>query len=85
MWRSIMATITIKNIPDPTYKTLKHLAAEHHRSINSEVIYIIEKVTKSTKIDPDQHLLIARQVREKTKEYRINNETLIKIKNEERP
>ena len=47
-----MATITLKNIPDPTYKTLKQLAAEHHRSINSEVIYLIEKATKSTKIDP---------------------------------
>ncbi len=80
-----MATITIKNIPDPTYKTLKQLAAEHHRSINSEVIHLIEKATKSTKIDPDLHLLAARKFREITKKYIINDVTLGEVKNEARP
>ena len=67
------------------YKTLKQLAAEHHRSINSELIYLIEKTTKSIKIDPDQHLLAARKFREKTKEYIINDVTVTEIKNEARP
>lgn len=80
-----MATITLKNIPDPTYKTLKQLAAEHHRSINGEVIYLIEKATKSTKIDPNQFLLAARKLREKTKKHIISNDTLMEIKNEGRP
>lgn len=79
-----MATITLKNIPDPTYKTLKQLAAEHHRSINSEVIYLIEKATKSTKIDPNQHLLTARKFREKTKHHIVNNVMLTEMKNEGR-
>lgn len=47
----------IKEYPDSTYKTLKKLAAEHHRSRNSEIIHLIEKATKSNKIDPNQHLL----------------------------
>jgi len=80
-----MATITIKNIPDPTYKTLKQLAAEHHRSINSQVIYLIEKATKSTKIDPNQHLVAARKFREKTKQYIVNDAMLAEMKNEGRP
>ena len=80
-----MATITIKNIPDPTYKTLKQLAAEHHRSINSQVIYLIEKATKSTKIDPDQHLSAARKFREKTKQHIVNDAMLAEMKNEGRP
>ena len=80
-----MATITLKNIPDPTYKTLKQLAAEHRRSINSEVIYLIEKATKSTKIDPNQHLLAARKLREKTKQYPLSNDILTDMKNEGRP
>ncbi len=42
-----MATITINNIPDPTYNTLKQLAVENHRSINSEIICLIEKATKA--------------------------------------
>jgi len=80
-----MATITLKNIPDPTYKNLKQLAAEHHRSINSEVIFLIEKATKSTKIDPNQHLLAARKFREKTEHHPISNNMLTEIKNEGRP
>ncbi len=80
-----MATITLKNIPDPTYKTLKQLAAEHHRSVNSEIIHLIEKATRSTKIDPGQHLLTARALREKTKKYSINDITLSGLKDEGRP
>lgn len=80
-----MATITLKNIPDPTYKTLKQLAAEHHRSVNSEVIHLIEKATKSTKLDPNQHLLMARTLRQKTKGHTINNVTLSELKDEGRP
>ena len=80
-----MATITLKNIPDPTYNTLKQLAAEHHRSVNSEIIHLIEKATRSTKIDPDKHLLTARALREKTKKYMITSDMLSELKNEERP
>ena len=67
------------------YKNLKRLAAENHRSINSEVIHLIEKATKSTKIDPNQHLLAARKFREKTKQNIIKDVTLTEVKNEARP
>jgi len=80
-----MATITLKNIPDPTYNALKHLAAENHRSINSEIISIIEKATKSTKIDPNQHLVLSRKLREKSKIQIISDKMLTDIKNEGRP
>ena len=80
-----MATITLKNIPDQTYNILKQLAVEHRRSINGEVIYLIEKATRSMKIDPEQHLLAARRSREKTKQHIINDVTLTEIKNEARP
>lgn len=80
-----MATITLKNIPDPTYEILKKLAAEHHRSINSEIIYLIEKATKSTRIDPDQHLAAARNLRKKTKGYIVDDITLSDFKNVGRP
>lgn len=62
-----MATITVKNIPDQTYSVLKQLAASHHRSINSELIYMIEKFTGSSKVSPQEHLLMARKFRKKTK------------------
>lgn len=38
-----MASLTIKNIPDPLYAQLKQAAQAHHRSINSELIVCLEK------------------------------------------
>ncbi len=31
-----MPSITVKNIPESAYETLKQIAVAHHRSINSE-------------------------------------------------
>ncbi len=62
-----MTTITVKNIPDRTYELLKQLAASHHRSINSEIIYLIEKFTGSAKYSPEEHLFMARKMRDKTR------------------
>ena len=80
-----MATITLKNIPEPTYNMVKQLAAENHRSINSEIIHLIEKATKSTKIDPNQHLVLSRKLREKSKSIIISDTALTDMKNEGRP
>lgn len=80
-----MATITLKNIPDTTYNMVKQLAVENHRSINSEIINLIEKATKSTKIDPNQHLVLSRKLREKSKNMIISDAELTDMKNEGRP
>lgn len=80
-----MATITLKNIPDETYKDLKNLASKKRRSINSEVVYLIEKATASRKIDPQYILLEARSLREKTREYKLDERGIKDIKNEARP
>ncbi len=37
-----MITITIKGIPKETHRKLKKRAAAHRRSLNSEVIYVLE-------------------------------------------
>ncbi len=37
-----MATITVKNIPDPVYERLKASAQVHKRSINNEIIICLE-------------------------------------------
>lgn len=79
-----MATITLKNIPDPTYQTLKQLAAEHHRSLNSEVIHLIERATRS-RFEPDEHLLAARRLREKTAQHPASDAFVNEQKNVGRP
>jgi hypothetical protein len=47
-----MATITIKNIPDGIYQRLKAQAKMRHRSLNSEIIYNLERSVGMTSEDP---------------------------------
>jgi plasmid stability protein len=68
-----MATLTIKNIPDDLYKRLKQRAEANRRSLNSEVILCIEQAVSSQKIEPEQLLARARQLREKTSAYQISD------------
>ncbi len=57
------ATITLKNIPDEIYDSLKQAAETHHRSMNSEVIACLERVLLPGKTGHDEHLARARQLR----------------------
>jgi plasmid stability protein len=85
-WRFVMPTaITIKNIPSHLYDILKKNAARNHRSINSEVISLIEKVYLSIKISPEEFLANARELRKRTKKFLITEDILNKAKNEGRP
>lgn len=61
-----MVSITIKNIPSNTYERLKDLAKSNRRSINSEVIFMIEQAIQSRKVAPEKFLVEARKLREKT-------------------
>ncbi len=79
-----MATITVKNISDRTYDILKQLAASHRRSINSEIIYLVEKFTGSSKYSPEEHLFMARKIRNKTKKV-ISADEISDAINEGRP
>lgn len=57
-------TITLKNIPDEIYNSLKQAAEAHHRSLNSEVIACLERVLLPSKAGPDERLARARLIRE---------------------
>lgn len=49
-----MATITLKNIPDTLYERLKYFAKLRHRSLNSEIIYNLEKSVGFSEEDPQK-------------------------------
>ena len=49
-----MPTITVKNVPGDIYEDLKNSASIHRRSINSEVIFCIEKAVRSHRLDPKE-------------------------------
>jgi antitoxin FitA len=58
-----MATITLKNIPDKLYERLKYFAKVRHRSLNSEIIYNLEKSLGMIEEDPQN-------LREQIEEFR---------------
>lgn len=47
-----MPTITLKNIPEQLYDRLKSLAKLRHRSLNSEIIFTLEKAVGLAEEDP---------------------------------
>lgn len=81
-----MATITLKNIPDRIYERLKVLAKLRHRSLNSEIIFNLEKSVGLGEENPQK-------LRDEIKEFRerigtkgqLDPEEIDKAINEGRP
>ena len=79
-----MATLTIKNIPDELYKELKQRASDNRRSINSEVIYRLER-SFTYKPSPEEIMEDIRLLRESLTNVYVTEEDLQRAKNEGRP
>ena len=47
-----MPALTIKNVPQNLYLSLKQSAKVHRRSINSEVIACLERTLGAARVDP---------------------------------
>ena len=80
-----MPSITVKNIPDHAYNILKQVATINHRSINSEIICLIEKATISKQFSPEHHLSLAKRSRQKTKKFLLTPDILQSFKDQGRP
>jgi plasmid stability protein len=77
-----MATLTIKNLPDPLYARLKARAAEHRRSINSEAILAIERaLMEATAGDPANLLAALRRSRGRLKGIHLTDKALRAARN----
>lgn len=46
-----MANLNIRKLPDKTYKKIKKRAGKNRRSINSEVIFILDDVPEAPEMD----------------------------------
>lgn len=57
------ATITLKNIPDDIYASLRQAADAHHRSLNGEAIACLQRVLLPNAVDPAERLSRARGLR----------------------
>jgi plasmid stability protein len=71
-----MRILTIKNIPDELYELLKEQAAANRRSLNSEVIVLIERAVGSPRLSDEAILERANLLREKTRGYMISEEEM---------
>lgn len=65
-----MATsITLKNIPDHVYNSLRAAADAHHRSLNGEIIACLEQSLMPAKNNAHEHLAKARELRQTLTPY----------------
>ena len=80
-----MPALTIKNIPDDLYDRLTEAARTHRRSLNSEILYCVERVLVPYKVDASEHLAMVRKIREKTTGYTLSDEVLDSAKSAGRP
>jgi plasmid stability protein len=58
-----VATVTVKDLPEKLHRQLKARALRHRRSLNSEIIELLEAATTSRKVDPDSLLARAAALR----------------------
>ena len=80
-----MATnFTLKNIPEDLYKKVRERAERNHRSINGEIISILNAATMSRPFDLDEILLRAWEFRGRTKGF-LTEEFLRQAKREGLP
>ncbi len=65
-----MATsITLKNIPDHVYNSLRAAADAHHRSLNGEIIACLEQTLLPQKNNANELLAKARELRQTLAPY----------------
>lgn len=76
-----MTTLTIKNIPPEIYERLKERAKANRRSLNNEIIVILERETRM-RVQPSKEDLLEgiRKVRELTADYVLTDDEINKAK-----
>ena len=79
-----MPALTIKNIPTDLYEELKHIAKQHHRSINSEVIICLKQKLFPNKVPTQDTLANIQALRSQIKLNSITSEDIEKAINEGR-
>ena len=58
-----MATLTVRDLPEKLHRQLKARALQHHRSLNSEIIALLDAAAAPQKLDPDALLARAAALR----------------------
>lgn len=80
-----MPALTIKGMPDPLYRRLKKRAAEHRRSLNSEILFCLERAVAAETVDSRTALARADALRQRLRVPRLTDARLRKAKAAGRP
>ncbi len=81
-----MIALTLKNIPPRLYEQLKLLAKMRHRSLNSEIIYNLEKSVGLAVEDPTRLREQAAELRQRiSKRGKLSADEIEKAINDGRP
>ncbi|WP_404789873.1 FitA-like ribbon-helix-helix domain-containing protein [Altericista sp. CCNU0014] len=75
-----MTNLTIKNMPEGLYQTLKQRALNNRRSLNSEVLVCLEQVLQDRHPDTQVALTRIRELRQKTVSHPLTDEILQQAK-----
>ena len=79
-----MATVTVKDLPEKLHRRLKARALQNGRSLNREIIAVLEAVAAPQKLDPDTLLARAASLRGRVR-GRLNDSDLATLRRTGRP
>lgn len=77
-------SITVKNIPPDLHEDLKASAARHRRSLNREIIALLEDHLKPRKRAPEEVLAAVGALHDRLKGVRLTSEMIDQAKREGR-
>lgn len=80
-----MANLTVKGIPDEVLDSLRRIAEANRRSLNSEVLLLLERTVGRAPLDPDEFLSRVRARRERLRLPPLTDELLAQARAEGRP
>ncbi|MEH2457533.1 FitA-like ribbon-helix-helix domain-containing protein [Nostoc sp.] len=69
-----MATLYVRNLPDDLYAKLQELAASEHRSINAQVITLLEQAfrTETQQVENQKRQNVLKVLEESRQHRRVN-------------
>ena len=79
-----MPTLTVKKIPPAVYEALREQALRHHRSINGEIISILEENVLAKEVNPEEVLEQAAEYRRLTASRPLTDDEITRAMEEDR-
>lgn len=78
------ANLTLKGVPDEVHERLKEAATVNHRSLNSEIIAVLEAHVLPHRLSAHDHLAAIRAARSRLRQTEFDHTEVDQIKREGR-